>query len=241
MNTIKKKLYRSAFGRDYIPHKIEIGFFQLSGYLWKRGGTGWLRGLFWKYRFRECGKRLLIGKNTNIQFQNYISLGSNVLIGDYTYINGFSHDGFRIGNNVRIREFGWIQATSDLNDPGKGLQIYDDVYVGPRCYFGAGGGITIGSKVVIGAGVELLAENHCFEDSETPIQDQGVSRKGIHIEDDVWIGNRVIVLDGVHIERGAVIGAGSVVTKDVPPNAIVAGNPARILRYRERANDLIRT
>jgi acetyltransferase-like isoleucine patch superfamily enzyme len=94
---------------------------------------------------------------------------------------------------------------------------------------------------VIGAGVELLAENHSFEDSEIPIQDQGVTRKGIHIEDDVWIGNRVIVLDGIHVGRGAVIGAGSVVTKDVPINAVVVGNPARIVRYRESARHLIRT
>jgi acetyltransferase-like isoleucine patch superfamily enzyme len=232
MNIIKKKIYRAAFGKDYNPHDQEIGLFQLSGYLWKRGGRALIRGLFVKHRFKKCGKRLLIGKNLNLQFHNYVSLGSNVFIGDYTYINGFSQDGFRIGNNVRIREFGWMQATSDLNDPGKGLTISDHVYIGPRCYFGAGGGIRIGSKVVIGAGVELLAENHRFEDSEISIQDQGVSRKGIHIEDDVWIGNSVIILDGVHIGNGAVIGAGSVVTKDIPANAVVVGNPARILRYR---------
>lgn len=232
MNIIKRKIYRAAFGKDYNPQNLEVGLFQLSGYLWKRGGRAWMRGLFCKHKFRKCGDRLFIGKNLNLQFHNHISLGSNVFIGDYTYINGFSQNGFHIGNNVRVREFGWMQATSDLNDPGKGLQISDDVYIGPRCYFGAGGGIKIGSKVVIGASVELLAENHCFEDSEIPIQDQGVSRKGIVIEDDVWIGNSVIVLDGVCIGRGAVIGAGSIVTKDVPANAVVAGNPARILRYR---------
>jgi acetyltransferase-like isoleucine patch superfamily enzyme len=232
MNIIKKKIYRAAFGKDYKPQSLEIGLFQLSRYLWKRGGRALMRGIFVKHRFRKCGRRLFIGKNVNLQFLNHLSLGSNVFIGDYTYINGLSQKGFHIGNNVRIREFGWMQATSDLNDPGKGIVISDDVYIGPRCYFGAGGGITIGSKVVIGSSVELLAENHRFEESEIPIQDQGVSRKGIVIEDDVWIGNSVIVLDGVHIGRGAVIGAGSVVTKDVPANAVVAGNPARLLRYR---------
>ncbi|HEY7160936.1 MAG TPA: acyltransferase [Acidobacteriota bacterium] len=232
MNIIKKKIYRAAFGKDYNPQNLQIGLFQMSEYLWKRGGRAWIRGIVIKHRFRKCGSRLFIGKNVNLQFHNHISLGRNVLIGDYTYINGFSQNGFHVGNNVRIREFGWMQATSDLNDPGKGLQISDDVYIGPRCYFGAGGGITIGSKVVIGASVELLAENHRFEDSEIPIQDQGVSRKGIVIEDDVWIGNSVIVLDGVRIGRGAVIGAGSIVTKDVPVNAVIVGNPARILKYR---------
>jgi acetyltransferase-like isoleucine patch superfamily enzyme len=58
------------------------------------------------------------------------------------------------------------------------------------------------------------------------------TRGGITIEDDVWIGFGAVVLDGVHIGSGAVIGAGSVVTRDVPAQAVVAGSPARVLKYR---------
>jgi acetyltransferase-like isoleucine patch superfamily enzyme len=133
----------------------------------------------------------------------------------------------RFGDHVRIREGAWIQATSTLDQPGIGLTIGSETYIGPRCLLGAGGGIRIGARVTFGAGVHLLAENHNFRDSSKPIQDQGVSRSGITVGDDVWIGNGVIVLDGVTIGAGAVVGAGSVVTADVDPHAIVVGNPAR--------------
>ena len=234
MKSIKHKIFRVAFGRDYSPSQDkQVTVRELLYYLWKRGGWSFLRGLFLRHRFKECGGRLLIGKSVNILFPKYISLGKNVALGDYTYVNGFSQEGLRLGNNVRIREHGWIQATSTLENPGKGLVILDNTYIGPRCIIGAGGGITIGSNVTTGAGVELLAEDHMFSDAKLPINEQGVARKGIVIEDDVWIGNRVIVLDGVRVSRGAVIGAGSIVTKDVPPDTIVAGNPARAIGQRD--------
>jgi acetyltransferase-like isoleucine patch superfamily enzyme len=84
----------------------------------------------------------------------------------------------------------------------------------------------------MGAAVNILAENHVFDDADRPIVDQGIIRRGITIEDDVWIGNGVMILDGVTVGQGAVIGAGSIVTKDVESLAIVAGNPARPIGRR---------
>ena len=153
-------------------------------------------------------------------------------IGDDSYINAYSRGGMRLGDDVRIREGAWIQATSRLDQPGVGLTIGDGTYIGPRCFLGAGGGIAIGRRVTIGASVHVLAENHEFRDTTKPIQDQGVTRAGITIDDDVWIGNSVIVLDGVHIGRGAVIGAGAIVTRDVPAEAVAVGNPARVIGTR---------
>src|SRR5436190_595791 len=89
------------------------------------------------------------------------------------------------GGRAWLRGHVWIQATSRLDDPGRGLVIGDHTYVGPRCVLGAGGGIVIGANVTLGAAVDLLAENHCFGDADALIADQGVSRVGITIEDDV--------------------------------------------------------
>jgi acetyltransferase-like isoleucine patch superfamily enzyme len=165
-------------------------------------------------------------------FPRRLQVGRNVLIGDDSYISAYAEEGMRFGNDVRIREHAWIQATSTLDQPGVGLTIGDGTYVGPRCLFGAGGGITIGQRVSFGADVHVLAENHQFNDAAALIQDQGVSRRGIVIEDDVWLGNHAIVADGVRIGRGAVIGAGAVVTRDVPDGAVVVGNPARVVGLR---------
>ena len=165
-------------------------------------------------------------------FPRRIHVGRNVSIGGDSYVSGLSVEGVRFGNDVRIREGAWIQATSTLDQPGVGLAIGDGTYIGPRAILGAGGGIRIGARVTFGAAVHLLAENHQFDDSARSIQSQGVTRAGIVVDDDVWVGNGVIVLDGVTIGRGAVVGAGSIVTHDVPPGAVAAGNPARVIRQR---------
>lgn len=91
----------------------------------------------------------------------------------------------------------------------------------------------IGAHVMMGPDVCILTKNHRFDRIDIPMDQQGMSNeKPVTICDDVWIGTRVIILPGVTIGTGAVIGAGAVVTKDVPPYAIVGGAPAKLLKYR---------
>lgn len=206
---------------------------ELLVYLWHRGVVPALRGLRYRHRFKACGPRLRVGRHVRVLFPRYLEVGHSVALGDYVYLNALARHGMRLGDFVRIREFGWIQATSGIDALGEGLTVGEATYIGPRCLIGAGGGLTIGRRVTIGADVHLLAENHVFRDADRLIADQGVSRRGIVIEDDVWIGDRVIVLDGVRIARGAVVGAGAVVTRDIPPYAVAVGNPARIAGRRE--------
>jgi len=96
------------------------------------------------------------------------------------------------------------------------------------------GRVTLGRDVMMGPEVILLTRNHGFARIDLPMMDQPDSEeKPIVIGDDVWIGTRAILLPGVTIGQGAIVGAGAVVTSDVPPRAIVGGNPARILRHRD--------
>jgi acetyltransferase-like isoleucine patch superfamily enzyme len=95
------------------------------------------------------------------------------------------------------------------------------------------GGITVGSNVIVGPHCTATASEHIFE-SEIPIRFQGERVRGISIEDDSWLGAGVHVLDGVSIGRGAVVGAGSVVTRSVEENSLAFGSPARGRRKRER-------
>ncbi len=107
--------------------------------------------------------------------------------------------------------------------------------INPFCVLQGYGGITIGDHVRIAAHTSLVAFNHNFEDTEQTIREQGSQAKGIVIEDDVWIGSGVRVLDGVRIGKGSVIGAGAVVTADIPPYSVAVGVPARVMRKREAA------
>lgn len=96
------------------------------------------------------------------------------------------------------------------------------------------GKVIIGSNVMMGPDVCIYVRDHAFDRTDIPMNRQGFApEKPVIIEDDVWIGARVIILPGVHIGTGAVIGAGAVVTKDVPNFAVVGGNPARILKMRK--------
>jgi acetyltransferase-like isoleucine patch superfamily enzyme len=94
------------------------------------------------------------------------------------------------------------------------------------------GGVTIGDRVLIGHRCTFFSDSHKFDDPNTLIWFQGRNPAPIRVEDDVYFGCNVVVLAGVTVGRGAVIGAASVVTKDVPPLAIVTGTPARVLRFR---------
>jgi len=101
-----------------------------------------------------------------------------------------------------------------------------------------GGNIVIGDHCPIGPGVVMRTANHRFASQETLIQDQGHKSADIVIEDDCWIGANAVILGGVHIGRGAIIGAGAVVTKDIPSMAIAVGVPAKILKYRGEQSTL---
>ena len=86
--------------------------------------------------------------------------------------------------------------------------------------------------IVNAANTSLLGGDHRYDDPETPIHRQARTTPGLEIGDDVWIGTNSVVLPGVTIGRGAVIGAATVVTEDVPAFAVVVGNPGRVVKYR---------
>ena len=118
---------------------------------------------------------------------------------------------------------------------GSKIEIGDNSGIGLDCRLY--GPIAIGSDVNMGPEVIVLTQNHRFERTDIPMRLQGRQElRPVTIHDDVWIGTRVIILPGVTVGRGAIIGAGAVVTKDVPEYATVGGNPAKIIKYRNQSN-----
>lgn len=92
------------------------------------------------------------------------------------------------------------------------------------------GPVTIGSHVNLAQGITITALNHNFDDSEKRIDQQGVTTKEVVLEDDIWVGANAVILPGVTIGKHAVVAAGAIVTKDVPPHSLVAGVPAKVIR-----------
>ncbi len=130
------------------------------------------------------------------------------------------------GKNINIEHLANFNA-------GKGISIGSNSGLGIRCR--VRGPLEIGDYVMMGPEVVILGRSHEIGRTDIPMGLQGAAPhpgKTV-IEDDVWIGTRAIIMPGVRIGHGAVIGAAAVVTKDVPPFAIVAGVPAKVVRYRK--------
>lgn len=112
----------------------------------------------------------------------------------------------------------------------KSISIGDDTGIGAFVHVWGGGGVTIGDRVLIASHVVITSATHDYNNDS--IRFAPVITKPIFIEDDVWIGAHSVIMPGITIGKGAVIGAGSVVTKDIPEMAIVVGIPAKIIKYR---------
>lgn len=126
------------------------------------------------------------------------------------------------GKNVNIEPYCRFDYALKIGN-NSGIGKYSELY----------GDITIGENVMMGTNCIIYTRNHSFERIDIPMKEQGFQEvKPVIIENDVWIGGRVTILPGVYVGKGAILGAGSVITKDVPKYAIVGGNPAKIIKYR---------
>jgi acetyltransferase-like isoleucine patch superfamily enzyme len=198
-------------------------------------GPMFLRGLWWKLWLERSAGLVLIGKHVTIHNPQYITIGRDFVAEDYSEIQGLSLEGIMIGDHVTIGRFAMIRPSGYYGrEIGVGLKVGDSSNIGQYCYLGCSGRITIGNNVLMGPRVSLIAENHNLSRLNIPIRDQGVSRQPIVVEDDCWLGSGSVILAGVHIQQGAVIAAGAVVTKNVPAYAIVGGVPARVINWRNK-------
>lgn len=160
-----------------------------------------------------CSRLLQHGKNIKISRGCLLFGHSNIKIGDdssfyfntklYAINNGKLTIGKRSGTNLNVL----IDASDD-------------------------GEIVIGDNVIIAPNVVIRSSNHLFDKTNIPIRDQGHCGGKIVIENDVWIGSNVVILPGVTIGCGSVIGAGAVVSKNIPPMSLAVGVPARVIRKR---------
>ena len=146
-------------------------------------------------------------------------------------IDGLMRKGVVLGDNVKIGAYSVIVGAPASN-LGEGISMGANSAVDAFSFLGSSGFISIGENVIMGQHVGFHPENHNFDRTDIPIREQGTTRVGIIIEDDVWVGSNAIFLDGAHVGKGCVIGAGSVVRGNIPPYSIAVGVPAKVVRSR---------
>jgi acetyltransferase-like isoleucine patch superfamily enzyme len=140
-----------------------------------------------------------------------------------------------LGGSVRISKGVIISDGVIIAPYGGSIEIGASAYIGPYCVLYGHGGLGIGRNTMIGAHTVIIPANHGITQLDVPMGAQPLTMHGIAIGEDVWIGAGCKILDGVRIENGAVIGAGSVITKNIDAYSIAFGVPAKVVRSRRRS------
>ena len=182
--------------------------------------------------FGNIRQRTYIAASAKIKCTSKIKTGHNLSVGRGCYLDALSTDGISFGDNVSIGKYTCIECSGTLKDLGKGLIVGNNVGLGTHGFFGCAGGIIIADDTIFGNYVSLHSENHNFAEHDVPIRLQGVNRKGIRIGCNCWIGAKVTILDGAEIGDGCIVAAGAVVRSKFPPNSIIGGVPAKIIKSR---------
>jgi acetyltransferase-like isoleucine patch superfamily enzyme len=227
VNKIIKKLGKPDYKLDNVLSNKDVFYI-----IWYKAFP-FLRGLILKLYLKESKGIVFVGKHSKIRYKSKIMCGKTITIGDNVEINALSLKGIALGNNVSIHSNTIIECTGVIRNLGVGLTIGNNVGIAQNCFIQVRGEVTIGNNVIFGPGVSIFSENHIFSNPDIPIVEQGEERKGVIIEDNVWIASGATILDGVRIGNNSIVAAGSVVNKDVPPYTIVGGVPAKIIKSRK--------
>ncbi|MGQ0604429.1 MAG: acyltransferase [Anaerolineales bacterium] len=187
-----------------------------------------LRGVLYRLILKMEGLAA-IENNVRLRFADQIRLGHGVYLDQGVYLHA-TPSGIRLGANTIVMHGAVLHVYNFRNMPHAGITIGRDSLIGEYTVIRGQGGVHIGDRVYTSPFTQIIAVNHVFDDRTKPFVEQGITAEGIVIEDDVWLGANVVVVDGVRIGQGAVIAAGAVVTKDVPPYTVVAGVPAKPIK-----------
>lgn len=187
-----------------------------------------LRRLLYPRLLGSVGRKPVFGRDVVLRHPHKIHLGDEVIVDDNCLLDakGADNSGIRIGNRV------FIGRNTILSCKNGDIVLEDGVNIGFNCEIFSGSRVTIGENGLLAAYCYVIGGGHEFQNVERPVQEQAAVSRGVRIDGNVWLGAGVKVLDGVHIGGDTVVGAGAVVTGDLPSRSVAAGVPARVVRER---------
>lgn len=198
-----------------------------------------IRGLFLKPFLKRSVGLVFVGRNVIVRHAYQLSAGKNLILEDNVSINSLSFNGIALGDHVSIAKDSVLFCTGVIAQKGTGIIIGNRTGISARAYLAGQGGITIGDDVIMGPNVQIFSENHAFADINKNIKDQGVIKQAVKIGNNCWIGGGATILAGVNLGDGCVVAAGSVVNKSFPENTVIGGIPAKAIKNRSDANEII--
>ncbi|RME75855.1 MAG: acyltransferase [Chloroflexi bacterium] len=227
------RYYVSGQARSLPAYILEQTILNLFGWMPTILGVG-ARALAYRLIMRMDGMAA-IENGVRILHAGNVRLGKNVYLDRGVYLHALP-TGITIGDDTFVMYHTMLHVFNFRDLPRAGITIGKNCFLGEYNVIRGQGGVHIGNGVYTGPMVQIVAVNHVFSDPHRPIREQGITAQGIVIEDDVWIGAGAKILDGVRVGRGSVIGAGAVVTGDIPPYSLAVGAPAKPVKDRRELN-----
>lgn len=195
-----------------------------------RGAIGiFFRNLFFPLLFKKVGKGVSFGRSLTIRHPGKISIEDDVVIDDYCVLDakGINNKG------IHISEHNFIGRSTILSCKNGDIVLGKNVNIGFNCEIFSGSKVIIGENTLIAAYVYIIGGGHAYSSTDIPISEQEKPSHGIEIEKNCWLGAGAKVFDNVTIGNDTVIGAGAVVTRNIPAFSIAAGVPARVAKTRK--------
>ncbi|MEX0729681.1 MAG: acyltransferase [Aquisalimonadaceae bacterium] len=221
----RRKVLGEATALTFARYELSI---MLVGNL--AGAAGYLaRRIFLRGLFRTFGSGVILGRGLAIRHPGRITLGERVAIDDHVLLDagGAGADGITLGDEVIVSRNCVIQGKTGPVSVGNRSDI------GCNTIVTSVSGVHIGAHTLIAGNCYIGGGRYITDRRDVPIMEQGTCSRGpVVMEDDVWVGANVIVLDGVRIGRGSIIGAGALVTRDVPEYSVAVGVPAKVVGTR---------
>ena len=229
-SSLLKSYQAKVLGNDSLSALLK---YELLTFLFSNlsGGAGYLlRKRFYRSLFKQVGGSVIFGKGISLRHPGQISLGDRVAIDDYGLLDasGAGEKGISIGDDVIISRNSVIQGKTGP------VAIGNKTDIGCNTVISSCSGISIGSSVLIGANCYIGGARYISDRLDIPMMEQGTYSNGVVvIKDEAWLGAGATVLDGIQVGKGAIVGAGAVVTKDLPDYVIAVGVPAKVIKQRK--------
>ncbi len=196
---------------------------------WVPGALGlFLRSKLYPIVLGGVGRNVVFGANVTIRHPHKITIADNVVVDDNCCLDakGTDNKGITIGEGV------FVGRNTILSCKNGEIVIDDHANLGFNCEVFSASRVRVGKSVLIAAYTYLVGGDHLYDRIDIPVLEQGRTARGIDVDDNVWLGTHVVITDGSHVGRDAIIGAGAVVVGEIPAFAIATGIPARVVRDR---------
>lgn len=212
------------------------GFFAFLKYefltVWFSGCPGAvgiaLRSVFYKFLFKKVGKGVVFGKSITIRNPYKIEIGNNVIIDENVMLDakGADNKGIVLENGV------FLGRNTILSCKNGDIILKENVNIGFNCEVYSLNKVEIGENTLIAAYTYIVGGGHSSEDTDMAFRDQEKHAAGIKIGKNVWLGAKSVIMDGCSVGDNSIIGAGAIVTKDIPEYSVAVGIPAKVVKDR---------